>query len=58
MLINQTNTLFTKEKATTTAKMMKENDPEWDYIPVHDPKGTGYSFIEIYDDEKHLLGKV
>jgi len=58
MLINQTHQLFTKEKAEETAKMMKENDPEWNYVVVHDPKGTGWSFIEIYDEENHLLGKV
>ena len=49
--------LFAQEKAEKLAKMMKTNDPEWDYIVVPS-KETGYFFIEVYDERKHLIGSV
>jgi hypothetical protein len=48
--------LFLPEKAERIAKMMKENDPEWDYVVVHNE--NGFSFIEVYDEENYLIGKV
>lgn len=57
-LIDTTPTLMTKEQAITKAAELKAGDPDWDYRPVHCPKGTGYSFIEIYDEDGILLGKV
>ena len=57
-IINHPHRLFTKEKSIEVAVMMQENDPEWTYTPVHCPKGTGYSFIEIYDEDGLFIGKV
>lgn len=50
--------LFPPKKATTIAKQMQKKDPEWTYKVVHDPKKTGYSFIEIYDEDNVLIGHV
>jgi len=56
-LLDTTEKLFTKEKADQVAKEMNESD-DWTYIPNHDPKGTGYSFIEIYDETGEFVGKL
>ena len=58
MIINTTPSLFTKDKAIAVAGEMQAGDPDWTYKPVHDPKGTGYSFIEIYDEDGEFVGKV
>jgi len=57
-LTNLPHRLFEKQESIAIASLMQKNDPEWTYIPVHDPKGTGHSFIEIYDEEMEYLGKV
>lgn len=51
-------TMFTKEKAIKIAEEMKKNDPEWTYTPVHDPKGTGFSFIAVYDENGEFISKL
>lgn len=56
--INTTERLFTKEESIKVAAEMKAGDPEWDYRPVHCPKGTGYSFIEVYDEDDNFVAKV
>ena len=42
-------TLYTKEKAEEVAKTMNETD-DFIYTPIHDPKGTGYSMVEVKDE--------
>jgi len=37
---------------------MKINDPDWTYVACYDPKGTGYSFINIYDENGDFVSKV
>ena len=32
-------------------KELQESDPDWTYKAYHDPKGTGYSLIKIYDED-------
>ncbi len=54
--LNTTPKLFKPEKAEQVAKNLKKDDPEWDYKVVHDPKGKGYSFIEIYDEDGGFVG--
>ena len=58
MKINTTEKLFTKEESIKVAAELKAGDPDWDYIPVHDPKGTGYSFINVYDENGAFVAKV
>lgn len=48
--------LYKPEKAEQVAKDLKKGDPDWDYRVVHDPKGKGYSFIEIYDEDGEFAG--
>jgi hypothetical protein len=49
--------LYTPAQAEATAQTLRNNDPDWTYIVKHDPKGTGYSFIEIYDEDGFYIGK-
>ena len=58
MKIDTTEKLFTKEESIRVAAELKSGDPDWNYLPVHDPKGTGYSFIEVYDEDGVFVAKV
>ena len=57
-MLDTTHKLFTPLEAIRIAKELKENDPEWDYIVNHDPKGTGFSFIEVFDEDGEFVSKV
>ena len=56
-LIDTTHKLFSREAAIKIAAEMSEDD-DWTYTPVHCPKGTGLSFIEVREEDGHLVGKV
>ena len=56
-LANQGHKLYHPEEAEQVAKLMNEVD-DWDYRVVHDPKGTGYSFIEIYDEDGQFVTRM
>jgi len=56
-LLNTTSNLYTPEKAEAIAKEMNESD-DWTYKVIHDPAGTGYSFIEIYDEDNEFVAKL
>lgn len=56
--LDQTPTFYTKEDASRVAAELGANDPDWAYVPKHDPKGTGYSFIEIYDEDGKFVAKL
>ena len=57
-LLDTTHTLYTKEDAdNVAAKMTKADDEGWTYVAVHDPAGTGYSFIEVYDECGEFVGR-
>jgi hypothetical protein len=58
MIIKNVKKLFTKADAIKVAAEIQVDDEEWAYTPVHDPKGTGWSFIEIYDEDGFLVGQV
>ena len=55
--LDTTYTFYTKENAEKVAAEMNADD-DWTYRPVHDPKGTGYSFIEIYDEDGEFVSKL
>jgi len=58
-LINTTEKMFKPAKADEVAAVMNANvDDDWTYTAVHDPKGTGYSFIAITDEEGFSVGKL
>ena len=51
-------TLLTRKQAEEEADRMNSEDEDgWTYRPVHDPEGTGYSYIEIYDEDGELVGR-
>ncbi len=56
--LDTTETMFTREDAIKTAATLAASDPDWTYTPVHDPKGTGFSFIEIRDEDGEFVAKV
>jgi hypothetical protein len=43
--------------AEQIALELQEEDPDWSYRVQHDPKGTGLSFIEIFDEEGEFVGR-
>lgn len=58
-LIDTTGTLMTPAKAeAVAAEMTAGDDSGWKYTAVHDPKGTGYSFVKIEDEDGNFVGKV
>ncbi len=56
--IDTTEHLYSPAQAEAIADEMRAADPDWSYTAKHDPKGTGYSFIEVYDDEGVFIGKL
>ncbi len=55
--------LISKEKADEIAAILNaesntDGGDGWKHKAVHDPKGTGNSFIEVYDEQGILLGKL
>jgi hypothetical protein len=54
-LLDTTATLIKPDKVDAVAADLKSNDPDWDYIVRHDPKGTGDSLIDIYDEDGEFV---
>ena len=52
LLSNRPHTLYSKEKANENVTILtaNEDDPAITYVANHNPKGTGYSFIEVFED--------
>jgi len=57
-MLDRTEKLFTPEAAEKAAADMQRGDEDWTYVVRHCPKGTGYSFIEIWDECGEMIGKV
>ena len=55
MIMKNIKAFYTPEEAERIAKILNETDEDWNYIVKHDPKGTGYSFIEVYDEENEFV---
>jgi hypothetical protein len=56
--LDTTYKLFSPSDAERTANELKSNDPDWSYVVCHDPKGTGYSFIKVYDEFEEFVSCV
>lgn len=54
-LLDTTPKLFAREDAIVFARKLQEEDPDWTYTAQHDPNGTGYSRIAIYDEEGEFV---
>lgn len=57
-LIDTTHQLFAPAVAEAKAVELKSGDEDWIYVAVHCPKGTGYSFINIFDECGEFVGRV
>jgi len=55
-LLDTTGRLFSKEDANKIAKTLNDQDDLWGYAAKHDPKKTGYSFVEITDENGEFVG--
>jgi len=57
--INANHTLYAPAKAEEVAALLTAVDEDgWTYKPKHDPLGTGWSFIEVFDEDTVLIGRV
>ena len=50
--------LYAPAKAETLAAKLNAEGDDWKYEVVHNPKGTGYSFIRIYDEDGIYIGNL
>ena len=58
MISNRPATLFSSENADAQAQILQAGDSDWTYEAIHDPKGTGWSFIEVRDEDGDLIGTI
>ena len=50
--------MMPKEAEATADALNSDEFDDWTYKAVHDPKGTGWSFVSIYDEEGEFVGKI
>jgi len=58
MILKNNKAFFSKERAIEVAAVCNESDDDWTYTPVHCPNGTGYSFVEIHDEDNEFVAFV
>ena len=56
--IDTTPKLFAPADAERVAAEMASGDPDWVYRADHDPKGAGFSRVEIRDEEGEFVAFV
>ncbi len=56
--LDTTRKFFTRKAAEEAVTALQSGEKEWSFVAVHDPKGTGYSFIEIFDEDKIFVGRI
>jgi hypothetical protein len=57
--INHPATLLTAARADALAAHLNADaDDEWTYTAIHDPKGDGFSFVEVTDENGVTLGRL
>jgi hypothetical protein len=49
------HSFFSPEQAETVAAELNASTDDWLFKVKHDPAGTGYSFIEIYDEDGEFI---
>lgn len=57
-LLDTTPHLFPPAEAERVAAEMAQGDPDWTYVVRHDPAGTGLSYIEVQDEDGHVVGRL
>ena len=55
--LDTTAHLYSPTKAEQVAAQLQAGDMDWTYTVVHDPQGTGYSYIMITDEDGAMVGK-
>jgi len=56
---NEPHQLFAPKAAEEKAKELNsDSHDDWTYEVVHCPKGTGYSYINVYDEDGNLVSKL
>jgi hypothetical protein len=58
LITNQTKFFKDPIKAEQVAATMQAEDQDWVYTPMHCPKGTGFSYIQIKDEDGLVVGNV
>ncbi len=59
MMLNHTGNFLTKDKAESLATELNATDEDgWTYRAKHDPKGTGYSLVEVFDEDGEFVDHV
>ena len=53
--IDTTPKLFAPVEAERVAADLAANDEDWSYEADHDPKGTGYSRVAIFDEDGEFV---
>ncbi len=57
--MNNPSMLFDPKKVDAAAAEMQANEEDgWIYKVKHDPKGKGYSLIQIFDEDGVFVGNV
>jgi len=57
LTLQHTKTYYTPTEAEALAEILTaDSEDDWTYVANHDPKGTGSSFIDIYDEDGEHLG--
>ena len=57
-MLNHVHNTFDPIKVDAIAAQMQANDNDWKYVVRHDPKGTGKSIIQIFDENSEFVGLV
>ena len=58
MISNRPATLYSPEDAEAQARILQAGDSDWTYEAIHDPKGIGWSFLEVRDEDGDLIGTI
>ena len=55
--LNHVARLFTPQEAERLAAVLQaEEEEQWTYTVVYDPKGTGYALIRITEEDGNIVG--
>lgn len=53
-LLDTTHKSFTPHEAERVAAEMQADDDDWQYVAMHDPKGTGWSYISVRENGEEI----
>lgn len=56
-MIDLTEHLYLPHIAEQVAAELQSEDDEWIYTAIHDPQGTGWSYVQITDENGAIIGK-